>query len=191
MGYNTDWNGQLKTNRAFTTQELIEWEVIVEERHDDEFKYGDERREFPSIWCGFEIKNITDDSGTYGVFRWMGHEKTYQGKEWTIFFLQKCMEWSHNEEIYAEGVLEWRGDEEDDMGALVIEKASDLDDEGAMMMMHIEKVEFSYKREKTAYIYDAKKRGYKVLKSNVRHLPRRQIHEYIRIRKNKRIRGIS
>ena len=102
------------------------------------------------------------------------------------------MEWSHNEEIYAEGVLEWRGDEEDDMGALVIEKASDLDDEGAMMMMHIEKVEFSYKREKTAYIYDAKKRGYKVLKSNHNYeIYRRQIHEYIRIRKNKRIRGIS
>jgi len=157
MGYNTDWNGQLRTNRPFTTQELKEWEGITDERHDSEFEFGDQRREFPSIWCGFEIKNYNDDSGTYGVFRCMGYEKTYQGKEWTIFFLKKLIKWSKTKDIYAEGELEWKGDDGDnDMGRLVVERAAEeigYPPEEKMLIMHIETVDFKYRREKTAYVF--------------------------------------
>ena len=157
MGYNTDWYGQLKTNRAFTEKELKEWKDIVDNAHPSEHMYDDDKREYPSIWCGFEIKNYNDDSGTYGVFRWMGYEKTYQGKEWTIFFLKKLIKWSKTEDIYAEGELEWRGDDGDnDMGRLVVERAAEevgYPPEEKMLTMHIETVDFKYKREKTAYVF--------------------------------------
>jgi len=148
MGYNTDWYGQLKTNRAFTKKELAEWDELTNTRHDSKYVMGDEKREFPSIWCGFEIINYNDDSGTYGVYRWMGHEKTYQGKEWTIFFLKKLLNWSKTEDIYAEGEIEWRGDDGDnDMGRVIVKRHYKK-----MMKMHIETVDFNYKRDKTEYI---------------------------------------
>ena len=155
MGYNTDWNGELKTNREFTKKELKEWNDIIDNRHDSEYEYGDKRREFPSIWCGFEIVNkhghdgVYDSKGKHGVFRWMGHEKTYQGKEWTIFFLKKLINWSKTKDIYAEGELEWRGDDGDeDMGRVVVEYLPF--DVG--YQMHIEDVVFDYERDKTYYI---------------------------------------
>ena len=126
MGYNTDWYGQLRTNRAFTKKELKEWDKVMDTGHVSEYNEGDDRREFPSIWCDFEIKNYNDDSGTYGVYRWCGHEKTYQGKKWIIFFLQKLIKWSKTKDIYAEGEMEWKGDDADnDMGRVIVERAAE------------------------------------------------------------------
>lgn len=165
MGYNTDWYGELKTNRAFTEKELKEWNDIVDNAHPSEYMYDDDKREFPSIHCGFEIINKYDFKGKkpvgkHGVFRWMGYEKTYQGKEWTIFFLKKLINWSKTEDIYAEGELEWRGDDGDnDIGRLIVERATCHADATnkigteKMLKMHIETVDFKYKREKTAYVF--------------------------------------
>ncbi len=162
MGYNTDWYGQLKTNRAFTQKELDEWDEITNTRHDSEYEMGDDKREFPSTWCGFEIVNKHGHDGVYdskekhGVYRWMGHEKTYQGKKWAIIFLKKLIKWSKTEDIYAEGELEWSGERESDMGRLVVERAAEeigYPPEEKMLTMHIETVDFKYRREKTAYVF--------------------------------------
>lgn len=162
MGYNTDWYGELKTNREFTIEELNEWNEIVDNAHPSEYMYDDDKREFPSIHCGFEIINKHDFKGKkpvgkHGVFRWMGYEKTYQGKEWTIFFLKKLIKWSKTKDIYAEGELEWKGDDGDnDMGRLVVERAAEeigYPPEEKMLIMHIETVDFKYRREKTAYVF--------------------------------------
>ena len=125
----------------------------MDNAHPSKYMYDDDKREFPSIHCGFEIINKHDFKGKkpvgkYGVFRWMGYEKTYQGKQWTIFFLKKLIKWSKTEDIYAEGELEWKGDDGDyDIGRLVVERHYKN-----MMKMHIETVDFKYKREKTEYI---------------------------------------
>jgi len=50
MGYNTDWNGILKTSRPFTQEELHYWKEMSEMRHDSEYGYGSPHREYPSIW---------------------------------------------------------------------------------------------------------------------------------------------
>jgi len=142
MGYNTDWNGCLKLSRSLKQQELNEWKTIVENRHDSKYHYGDSKREFPSIWCGFEVEGRE--------FRWDGGEKTYEGKQWIKFFLKKLIDWSRasGHLIYAEGDMEWRGEEKDDMGRIVVEYLPF----GVGYQMHIENVVFDYERESTLHI---------------------------------------
>lgn len=115
MGYNTDWNGCLKLSRPLKQQELKEWNEIVENRHDSEYNYGDSQREFPSIWCGFDIEGLE--------FRWDGNEKTYEGVGWIKFFVKKLEEWSKENDhlIYAEGEMFWSGEECDDVGKVSVE----------------------------------------------------------------------
>ena len=69
----------------------------------------------------------------------------------------KLIKWSKTKDIYAEGELEWKGDDGDnDMGRLVVERAAEeigYPPEEKMLMMHIETVDFKYRREKTAYVF--------------------------------------
>jgi len=152
MGYNTDWDGQLKTNRAFTKEELTYWNTKIRDtRHDDELHpYGDPKRIMPSIWCGFMIENRTTNWGEkYGVFFWDGGEKTYMGRKWIEFFLNKLHEWSKKgEEIYAEGEMEWDGEESNDLGRVVVEKCIA---QGGVLM-HVDAVEFRYNRKHTTVV---------------------------------------
>ncbi len=113
MGYNTDWNGVLNLSRELTPSEQQEWETIQNGRHDSQYSYGDERREFPSIWCGFEVSG--------DCFTWDCGEKTYEGVGWIKFFIDKLKEWSKNESIYAWGEMQWDGEESDDIGRVVVE----------------------------------------------------------------------
>ena len=142
MGYNTDWNGTLKTSRPFTQEELNYWKEMSEMRHDSAYGYGSPHREFPSIWCDFDVVNFNDKTGTYGVFRWNESEKTYEGKKWIKFFLN----WVSKFEIpmYVKGILEWRGDEEDDAGAMVVEY--DVKDGITQHKLHEEEVVYEYNR---------------------------------------------
>lgn len=64
MGYNTDWNGQLNLSRKLTDKEQQEWDTIHNERHDSKYIYGDKNREYPSIWCGFEVNEEMFLNGT-------------------------------------------------------------------------------------------------------------------------------
>ena len=150
MGYNTDWNGILKTSRPFTQEELHYWKEMSEMRHDSGIAKDGSRidREFPSIWCDFDVTNYNDKTGTYGVFKWNGSEKTYEGKKWIKFFLNKLKEWNKTEKIYAYGDMEWRGDEEYDMGRVSVVGM----EVGGKHTIHIENVELTYKREATLYI---------------------------------------
>jgi len=109
MGYNTDWNGQIDLSRKLTDKEQEEWDTIHNERHDSKHIYGDKNREYPSIWCGFNV-NEGD------IFEWDGGEKTYMGKEWIIFFVNKVMEWNKEKEIIVKGEMEWRGEDMGDNG---------------------------------------------------------------------------
>ena len=142
MGYNTDWNGVLTLNRELTPKETKEWNAIVENRHDSEYHYGDPKREFPSIWCDFDIVGRE--------FRWNGSEKTYEGKKWIEFFLKKLKDWSKasGNLVYAEGDMEWNGEEKTDMGRVIVEYLpSDVG-----YKLHIENVISNYKREFTLLV---------------------------------------
>ena len=140
MGYNTDWIGELTLSRELTPAEQKEWDTIQNERHDSEYQYGDERREYPSIWCGFEVDG--------NIFRWDCGEKTYEGIGLIKLFLYKLKEWNKTEKIYAHGDMEWTGEETDDMGRVLVVGL----DVGGKPTIHIENVEFTYKRESTLYI---------------------------------------
>lgn len=135
MGYNTDWNGVLNLSRELTPSEKQEWETIRNERHDSQYNYGDERREFPSIWCGFEVSG--------DCFSWDCGEKTYEGIGWIKFFIDKLKEWNKNESIYAFGEMEWNGEEREDMGRVVVE----FDTDRGIQRIDVENVVFDYERE--------------------------------------------
>ena len=112
MGYNTDWNGQLNLSRKLTDKEQEEWDTIQNERHDSEYEYGNKNREYPSIWCGFEVNG--------DVFEWDTNEKTYMGQEWIRFFVNKVIEWNKEKEIIVEGEMEWRGENMGDNGKVKV-----------------------------------------------------------------------
>lgn len=162
MGYNTDWNGELTLSRKLTPVEQKEWDTIQSERHDSKYNYGDDKREFPSIWCGFEVVKVHSDYELaslsfkgVNVFRWDSGEKTYEGIGWIKFFLNKLKEWSEKgERIYAEGEMEWRGEEDTDMGRVVIEtnKRSTLPNGAFHQQMHIDNIIFDYQRDITLHI---------------------------------------
>ena len=118
MGYNTDWNGSLKTSRPFTKIELDTWNEMAEERHDSRHDYGSPYREFPSIWCNFNIRNTSDG----GVFEWNESEKTYEGIGWIKHFIKFLIECSKDSPIYAEGIMYWQGDDSEDNGYISVDK---------------------------------------------------------------------
>ena len=113
MGYSTDWHGGLELSRSLTPSEQKEWDYIVETRHDSDYGYGDPKREYPSIWCNFEVDR--------NLFRWNETEKTYEGYGWIKYFLKTCQEWSmENGLVYATGEMIWEGEESDDRGRVMV-----------------------------------------------------------------------
>ena len=73
---------------------------------------GNKNREYPSIWCGFEVE--------LDKFKWDEGEKTYEGIEWIKFFVNKVIEWNKEKEISVEGEMEWRGEEMGDNGQVKV-----------------------------------------------------------------------
>ena len=125
MGYNTDWKGRIELSRPLSKSEQQEWDDIYEQRHDSKYEYGDVRRKFPSIWCGFEVTKVETEYGdafSKTIFRWDGGEKTYEGIGWIVFFVEKLKEWSTRENpIYGTGIMNWRGEEWGDEGRVIVE----------------------------------------------------------------------
>ena len=117
MGYNTDWNGSLELNRKLTRAEQQEWDDVVENRHDSEYGYGDPKREYPSIWCNFEVEG--------DEFMWNGNEKTYEGYGWILFFLKWTKEKSKDNLLYAEGEMTFQGEDMNDLGRVTVEYDED------------------------------------------------------------------
>jgi len=139
MGYNTDWNGYLETSRPFTESEINQWTEMAETRHDSEYHYGNSQREYPSIWCDFEISN---QEGT-GVFQWNGSEKTYEGLGWIKYFLNWTMKL--DEPMVVKGRFDWEGEEEGDEGVVIVER-KDRD-----YIIHIGEVEKHYHKVMKAH----------------------------------------
>ena len=112
MGYSTDWLGELKLSRPLNAWEQKRWDWVHETRH--EISYSDPNRDYPSIWCGFEV--VDGDR-----FVWDGTEKTYEGYEWIKYFLRELQDWSNAYGlIYAEGTLRWEGEDRDDRGQVTV-----------------------------------------------------------------------
>ena len=98
--------------------ELDTWNEMTRERHDSQYGYDDHRREFPSIWCNFEISNHDNK----GLFSWNETEKTYEGIGWIKHFLKFLIECSKDSPIYAEGIMYWQGDDSEDNGYISVDK---------------------------------------------------------------------
>ena len=134
MGYNTDWSGSLELNRKLTRAEQQEWDDVVENRHDSEYGYGDPKREYPSIWCNFEVEG--------DEFMWNGNEKTYEGYGWIIFFLKWTKQKSKDNLLYATGEMTFKGEDESDIGRVTVVYYEDNKQYG--VEEHIAEIEYRY-----------------------------------------------
>ena len=134
MGYNTDWHGGLELNRNLTRAEQQEWDDVVENRHDSEYGYGDPKREYPSIWCNFEVEGRR--------FQWNGNEKTYEGYGWILFFLKWTKEKSKDNLLYAEGEMTFKGEDESDIGKVIVVYYVDNKQYG--VEEHVAEIEYRY-----------------------------------------------
>ena len=103
MGYTTDFDGYLETNKPLT---IVEKETIN--------NFSDERHEgskYPGIWCQWII---ADDN----KLKWNGGEKFYNYVEWLRYLIDNFFEkW----DIKLNGTIKWRGEDMNDIGKIVVE----------------------------------------------------------------------
>ena len=107
MGYTTDFRGRLELSKILTYEQLKEYNLFVDTRHED--GYTDK----PSIWLQWEI--INDGKDQY--LEWDGSEKFYNYIEWIEYIIEHFFsKWG----VDLNGVIQWRGEDWDDMGRIVV-----------------------------------------------------------------------
>ena len=103
MGYATDFDGYLETNRPLT---IVEKETIND--------FSDERHEgskYPGILCQWII---TDDD----KLEWDGGEKFYNYVEWLEYLIKNYFNvW----DVKLNGTIKWQGESMDDRGKIIVE----------------------------------------------------------------------
>lgn len=103
MGYTTDFDGYLETNRPLT---IVEKETIND--------FSDERHEgskYPGIWCQWIIAD--DDK-----LEWDGGEKFYNYVEWLEYLIKNYFNvW----DVKLNGTIKWQGESMDDRGKIIVE----------------------------------------------------------------------
>ena len=103
MGYTTDFEGYLETNRPLT---IVEKETIND--------FSDERHEgskYPGIWCQWIIAD--DDK-----LEWDGGEKFYNYVEWLEYLIKNYFNvW----DVKLNGTIKWQGESMDDRGKIIVE----------------------------------------------------------------------
>lgn len=109
MGYTTDFHGQFNLDKALTDEQKQTLEDFADERHGGNTQ---PHEGFPGFWCqwrpGYDGKSI----------EWDGGEKFYDYVEWLEYIIKKFIQpWG----LTMNGQVEWRGEDPDDMGLIVVE----------------------------------------------------------------------
>ena len=103
MGYTTDFDGYLETNRPLT---IVEKETIND--------FSDERHEaskYPRIWGHWIIAD-------HDQLEWDGGEKFYNYVEWLEYLIKNYFNvW----DVKLNGTIKWQGESMDDRGKIIVE----------------------------------------------------------------------
>jgi len=109
MGYTTYFRGRFEFNKPLTDDMVKTYNEFQEKRHEDGYKDNGK----PSIWLAWEI--VKEDDKFY--LEWDGGEKFYKYVEWLEYVIKYIFKvW--NAEI--SGVVEWRGEDWEDMGTIIV-----------------------------------------------------------------------
>lgn len=141
MGYSTDFEGKLKFNRKLTEKEANFINKLAETRRmarNVDPKYGVEGefyvegddwndptvidgnappRTQPGLWCQWVV---TDDRQ---FLEWDGGEKFYNYVEWLEYIINNVFPYileDGDEPLMLSGVVEWQGEESNDIGRIVV-----------------------------------------------------------------------
>lgn len=145
MGYSTDLFGTLKTNRQMTLDEKnfltkfadtrrmarkvdtkygVEGEFYVDgsgmmgqDNEDNIINYNTPPKTQPSLWCQW----VPTEDGR-GI-EWDGNEKFYKYVEWLQYLIDRVFPYileDGDEPLVLNGEIEWRGEEDDDIGRIVV-----------------------------------------------------------------------
>lgn len=107
MGYTTDFRGRLELSKKLTYEQLKEYKLFVDTRHEDGYE------DKPSIWLQWEI--VEENKSHY--LEWDGSEKFYNYVEWLEYIIQKFFKkWG----VELNGVIQWRGEEWEDFGRIIV-----------------------------------------------------------------------
>ena len=109
MGYTTDFIGRFEFNKALTDDMIEVYKEFKDKRHED----GYEPNGKPSIWLLWEIE---EQNGKF-YLQWDESEKFYNYVEWLEYIIKYIFSvW----QVVISGVVEWRGEEWDDMGSIIV-----------------------------------------------------------------------
>lgn len=103
MGYTTYFEGQINLDKPLTVKQLRELEELAGDRHEGEH--------FPSVYCQW----VPTEDGEAIV--WDGNEKFNEYIEWMEYIIQNFL---NHWKIVANGEITWSGDEQGDVGRIVV-----------------------------------------------------------------------
>lgn len=108
MGYQTDFRGQLDFDKELDHEQVSQLKEFNETRH------GGNTQPYPGMpgfWCQWVP---TEDAKG---LEWDGGEKFYEYVEWLEYLIEHFVEpWG----LKLNGEIEWRGEEWDDKGTIVV-----------------------------------------------------------------------
>jgi len=107
MGYTTNFDGKLKFNRQLTLDEKNELDDIAEKDWRDDKSRPDEYAYF----CQW----VPTEDGW--CLEWDGNEKFYAYVEWLKWLIEKFFT---PKEIVLNGEIEWSGEEQGDIGKIIV-----------------------------------------------------------------------
>lgn len=108
MGYTTDFRGELELDKPLTIEQKTKLEDFSEERHGGNTQVFPG---FPGFWCDW----VPNEDGT--TIEWNGGEKFYNYVEWLEHIIKHFIEpWGRK----LNGVIEWRGEDWDDAGRIIV-----------------------------------------------------------------------
>ncbi len=108
MGYTTEFSGSFSLNKALTVAQKKELEEFANTRHGGNMDSDDDK---PGFYCQW----VPNEDGT--EIEWDGSEKFYHYVEWIEYLIEHFIKpWG----LTLEGEVEWRGEEDDDLGMIQI-----------------------------------------------------------------------
>lgn len=120
MGYTTDFRGRFEFNKPLTKDMIETYKKFQQERHEDGYQPNGK----PSIWLQWEIVNewgyttYNKSSDEKLYLQWDEGEKFYKFVEWLEYLIKYVFKvW----DVEISGKVEWRGEEWDDMGTIIVQ----------------------------------------------------------------------
>jgi hypothetical protein len=110
MGYNTEFTGSFKLNRALSNDELKAFDKATSDH------CVVRNKDMPDSYCCWEF-GPTDATDSIHELRWDGGEKFYDYHEWLKIIVELFVKpWG----CTLNGIVQWQGDDVGDVGVLKV-----------------------------------------------------------------------